>query len=202
VLSRKCQGFASVCQGWSRSTGEQSGVMTGKGPRARITDRDVQFFLGRGAYSRLARVCFLGLILLLYTGPSAAADFRAPWPDYETFSGPVGADGLENEVPPSGRTPADGDTALFVLPLQFYQRFLTALDGRECPCYPACSQYALQAIRKHGIVRGFLFSIDRLIRESDEIVQGRYILLSRGVRVYDPLEENDFWVTPSEKCGR
>lgn len=36
----------------------------------------------------------------------------------------------------------------------FYQRFISPLKPPTCRFYPTCSEYAVQAIRKFGIIKG------------------------------------------------
>ncbi len=46
----------------------------------------------------------------------------------------------------------------------FYQRFISPLKGPSCRFYPSCSTYTLQAVEKHGLVKGFYLSLRRIIR--------------------------------------
>jgi hypothetical protein len=78
-------------------------------------------------------------------------------------------------------------------PVLFYQRFLGSSWGRRCAYYPSCSNYALLAIRKHGAAVGAIMAFDRLQHEANE---GRYspaIPAGGEIKVYDPLENNDYW---------
>jgi uncharacterized protein len=54
--------------------------------------------------------------------------------------------------------------ALLVLPIKLYQRTISPLIGPRCRFYPSCSQYALDAILKHGALRGSWLAIARLAR--------------------------------------
>jgi hypothetical protein len=78
-------------------------------------------------------------------------------------------------------------------PVHFYQRFLGPSWGRRCSYYPSCSNYALLAIRKHGAVTGSIMAFDRLQHESDEARHSPPILAGGEIKVYDPLENNDYW---------
>jgi hypothetical protein len=78
-------------------------------------------------------------------------------------------------------------------PVHFYQRFLGPSWGRRCSYYPSCSNYALLAIRKHGAVAGSIMAFDRLQHESDEARYSPPILVEGERKVYDPLENNDYW---------
>lgn len=45
-----------------------------------------------------------------------------------------------------------------------YQRVLSPLIGPRCRFYPSCSQYAKQAVLKHGLIRGVPLAAMRLFR--------------------------------------
>jgi putative membrane protein insertion efficiency factor len=51
-------------------------------------------------------------------------------------------------------------TALFIL----YKSVLSSQDGSSCTFTPSCSEYALQAINKKGLIVGSLMTFDRLTR--------------------------------------
>lgn len=48
--------------------------------------------------------------------------------------------------------------------IRLYQRFISPLTGAHCRYYPTCSQYAVQAYRKHGFFKGSILTIRRLLR--------------------------------------
>lgn len=48
--------------------------------------------------------------------------------------------------------------------LRLYQRVVSPLYGPSCRFYPSCSQYALLAVQRHGVVRGFRLAMWRLVR--------------------------------------
>ena len=45
-----------------------------------------------------------------------------------------------------------------------YRRYVSPLLGRNCRFYPSCSEYAVQAIAGHGVARGGLLAVKRLLR--------------------------------------
>ncbi|PPC93518.1 MAG: membrane protein insertion efficiency factor YidD [Methylotenera sp.] len=45
-----------------------------------------------------------------------------------------------------------------------YQYLLSPLIGQQCRFYPTCSQYALEAIEKHGAIKGGYYMTHRLMR--------------------------------------
>ena len=49
--------------------------------------------------------------------------------------------------------------------IRFYQIFLSPLKVRtHCIYTPTCSQYAIEALKKHGIVKGTCLGIWRILR--------------------------------------
>lgn len=65
-----------------------------------------------------------------------------------------------------------------VLPIRAYQLFLSPMTGDRCKYYPSCSEYAVQAISRFGILRGLVLAGWRLLRCNP---------WSRGG--FDPVEE-------------
>ena len=53
---------------------------------------------------------------------------------------------------------------LWVLPIRAYQLLLSPLVGERCKYYPSCSEYAVQAIQRFGILRGLVLAGWRLLR--------------------------------------
>ena len=53
---------------------------------------------------------------------------------------------------------------MFVLPIKLYQKTVSPLIGPRCKYYPSCSEYAVQAISKFGILRGLVLAGWRLLR--------------------------------------
>jgi len=54
--------------------------------------------------------------------------------------------------------------ALAVLPIRLYQLFVSPLSPGRCKYHPSCSQYAVDAIRRHGVVVGSAKAVWRLLR--------------------------------------
>ena len=54
--------------------------------------------------------------------------------------------------------------AILVAPIRFYQRFISPLTPPSCRFTPTCSQYALEALRKHGPLRGLYLAVRRIRR--------------------------------------
>ena len=55
-------------------------------------------------------------------------------------------------------------TALLIRLLRAYQRIIAPLLPQSCRFYPTCSTYAVEAIRRHGALRGLALTLARLAR--------------------------------------
>lgn len=48
--------------------------------------------------------------------------------------------------------------------IRFYQRRISPLFGARCIYVPTCSEYAFQAISRHGLARGVWLALRRILR--------------------------------------
>lgn len=53
---------------------------------------------------------------------------------------------------------------LLSAPILFYQRYISPLTPPSCRFTPTCSAYALEAIRKHGPLKGLWLAVRRILR--------------------------------------
>ena len=53
---------------------------------------------------------------------------------------------------------------LVTAPIRFYQRNISPMRPAACRFYPTCSQYALESIQVHGVLRGGGYAIARLLK--------------------------------------
>ena len=53
---------------------------------------------------------------------------------------------------------------LVILPVRFYQRAVSPLLPPACRYTPTCSQYMVEAVAKHGALKGFYLGIRRILR--------------------------------------
>ena len=53
---------------------------------------------------------------------------------------------------------------LLILPIRFYQLAISPLLGPSCRFTPTCSEYARQALFKHGPIKGLYLAIWRILR--------------------------------------
>lgn len=51
-----------------------------------------------------------------------------------------------------------------IAPIRVYQRFISPLLPPACIYTPTCSRYAVEAISKHGVVRGCWLAVRRIVR--------------------------------------
>ena len=51
-----------------------------------------------------------------------------------------------------------------ILLVRFYQLCLSPLKPPTCRFTPTCSQYAIEALRKHGPIKGLYLTAKRLLR--------------------------------------
>ncbi|MDP5275714.1 membrane protein insertion efficiency factor YidD [Chengkuizengella axinellae] len=51
---------------------------------------------------------------------------------------------------------------IWMAPIHFYRKFISPLKPPTCRFYPTCSQYALEAVEKHGVVKGTALSAKRI----------------------------------------
>lgn len=53
---------------------------------------------------------------------------------------------------------------LLILPIRFYQLAISPHFPPACRYTPTCSQYAIEAIRKHGPLKGLWLGVKRICR--------------------------------------
>ncbi len=53
---------------------------------------------------------------------------------------------------------------VLLLPIVFYQRCISPFTPPACRFTPTCSEYAKQALKKHGPIKGLALAIWRVLR--------------------------------------
>ncbi len=54
-------------------------------------------------------------------------------------------------------------TPLLIM-IKLYQKCISPLFPKSCRFYPTCSAYAIEALKKYGLVKGVLLSVYRVLR--------------------------------------
>ncbi len=54
--------------------------------------------------------------------------------------------------------------AILIAPIRAYQKVVSPMFPRRCKYHPTCSQYAVDAIREFGVMRGVVLASWRLLR--------------------------------------
>ncbi len=130
--------------------------------------------------------------VVLYFGPRV---FMAP-----AFAG----DPFEDETPERVLKDAhrgEAQTNIGAWLASFFSKHISAVDGDRCPSEPTCSSYSAQAFRKHGLVMGWLMTVDRLIHEGDEWHVSPVKNRGGKGKIIDPVENNDYWWYEDESKG-
>ncbi|CVI69079.1 Putative membrane protein insertion efficiency factor [Clostridiales bacterium CHKCI001] len=53
---------------------------------------------------------------------------------------------------------------LLILCIRGYQKYLSPLKSNHCKYTPTCSQYAIEALEKHGLIKGTMLAVWRILR--------------------------------------
>jgi putative membrane protein insertion efficiency factor len=53
---------------------------------------------------------------------------------------------------------------IFVLIVRFYQIFISPLFPQTCRFYPTCSHYTIEALQKHGFIKGLYLGGKRILK--------------------------------------
>jgi putative membrane protein insertion efficiency factor len=53
---------------------------------------------------------------------------------------------------------------IFIFLIKLYQRTLSRMMPPSCRFYPSCSEYGVQALKKHGIFKGSWLTVRRIAR--------------------------------------
>ena len=52
---------------------------------------------------------------------------------------------------------------LLLLPIYFYRGYISPMTPPSCRFVPTCSEYAIEAIKKHGPFKGLYLAVRRLL---------------------------------------
>ena len=75
-----------------------------------------------------------------------------------------------------------------IAPIRFYKKHISPGLGHHCRFLPTCSEYAMQALESHGVFKGGLLAVWRILRCNP---LGRW--------GYDPVPEKGRWRNPARR---
>lgn len=55
-------------------------------------------------------------------------------------------------------------SAVLIGLIRFYRAVISPMKPPSCRFYPTCSEYALEAVRKHGPLKGSSLAVRRILR--------------------------------------
>jgi putative membrane protein insertion efficiency factor len=143
--------------------------------------------------SRKKGIMAVFLVILVFA-QTAHAGAWGPWST--TADAPVILSPADRE-PAHRAQPEQPTTSIAATPflwlIIFYQKVIGPVNSGRCPMYPTCSQYSVQAIKKHGPIVGIVMTADRLMHELDEQKYAPLIKVGNRHRFDDPVGNNDFW---------
>ena len=100
---------------------------------------------------------------------------------------------LASGFPPSSHSHKTVVMSPFLFLVRCYQHQISPAAS-PCPLYPSCSAYAVEAIKKHGLL-GIPMTGDRLIREASAIRNKQQPAIINGrLKIQDPLTDHDLWM--------
>ena len=53
---------------------------------------------------------------------------------------------------------------VLIAPIRLYQLVISPLLPKRCRFYPTCSQYAIEALRRHGAIKGTWLAVKRIAK--------------------------------------
>jgi len=54
-------------------------------------------------------------------------------------------------------------SSILILFIKFYKYFISPMLPNACRYYPTCSVYSIEALKKHGPIKGSYYSIKRIL---------------------------------------
>ena len=48
--------------------------------------------------------------------------------------------------------------------IKFYQYVISPVTGPSCRHYPSCSEYSIESIKTHGVIRGLYLTLKRILK--------------------------------------
>ncbi len=133
------------------------------------------------------------ILVILVLGCSALA-FAQEDPD-DPMKGPWNGPEAVASQREQGNSQTNAGTALVSL----YRKYISPINGSNCPMFPSCSTYGIEKNKKHGFLLGWIMTWDRLYRcGRDELRLSSLIIENGQPKCSDPVHSNDFWWSNGE----
>ena len=55
-------------------------------------------------------------------------------------------------------------TKILIIIIKIYQYLISPLLGNRCRFLPTCSEYFIEALKAHGLIKGFEYGIKRVLK--------------------------------------
>ena len=122
-------------------------------------------------------VCSISIWVLFYFAPviSQTLEERSGFPEKKES---------DTEVPSPGRETGLLKSSALVT-IKVYQKVISSQDVPSCKFSPSCSNFGVQSIQQHGVLRGILLTGDRLLRCNPFVGSGHYAY--DGEKFQDPV---------------
>ena len=52
---------------------------------------------------------------------------------------------------------------VLIVPIKIYKIFISPILPNACRYYPTCSEYSIEALKKHGLIKGTYLAIKRIL---------------------------------------
>ncbi len=96
------------------------------------------------------------------------------------------ADLCEKKSPPPSQPPLSLMAQGMEKVIWFHQHVISPVDGPRSHYKPSSSSYMLQAIHKHGFLKGYVMGCDRLLRENSDPWVYRTTIIDDKIWKSDP----------------
>ena len=144
-------------------------------------------------------LCVFSFIVLFTLNIRADAELsgtmRPPWEAAKNRFGTQTSPSKLNSIAGTKHQNKRENTSFAQLPaytaLRIYQEVISPTKGRDCPSYPSCSAYSIQALQQYGLLQGLLMTADRLHRCGHDVQYFPLIETPGGTRYEDPPYLND-----------
>jgi putative membrane protein insertion efficiency factor len=78
-----------------------------------------------------------------------------------------------------------------IIPIRIYQYTISPLLPTSCRHVPSCSQYAIEALRMHGMIRGTYLAAHRILRCHPWGTHGYDPVPPKPYRIFKPRKQKE-----------